>query len=94
MIDEELKQFIIDFMNIDEEDVQDNLFDIFILSAIEYLNNAGVTEENKKSNLYKMAVALLVSHWYDNGSVTTDVNNQPLKWSLQYILTQLQYCGD
>lgn len=90
----ELRDFVIDFMRVDSDDIDSIMLDIYIQSAIEYLDNAGVRESNKVKYLYKIAIALLSSHWYDNGTVTTDVNNTPLKYSLQYIVQQLKYCGE
>lgn len=87
-----LKEFCMEFMGLDEEDYDSLVFEILINGAKGYLKNAGVPKANQNKALYKLAVALLVSHWWDNGQVVTDVNNQPLKYSLSYIISQLKYC--
>lgn len=85
----ELKEYLrIDF----EED--DILLRSLLLAAEEYLYNAGIKRDYKKS-LYSLAIKLLVKHWYDNREcvVAGNVNNK-LEYSLNAILAQLRYCGD
>lgn len=85
----ELKEYLrIDF----EED--DMLLRSLLSAAEEYLYNAGIKIDYKKP-LYRLAIKLLVKHWYDNRDcvVAGNVNNK-LEYSLNAILTQLRYCGD
>jgi uncharacterized phage protein (predicted DNA packaging) len=83
---EEIKEFLrIDYS---EED-------IFIhglqLAAEEYMSNAGVNKDYNKE-LYKLAVKLLVSHWYENRTLeTTGPNFHKVSFSLDTIITQLKY---
>lgn len=59
-----------------------------IYAAKAFLKNAGVIEE--KSELYKLAIKILVSHWYENREVTGKADK--LAYSLDSIITQLKYC--
>lgn len=85
----DIKEFVrVDF----EED--DILLQTLIYAAEEYLLNAGIEKDYSK-NLYKLAISLLVKHWYDNrDSVVIGSVTKKLEFSLNAILTQLKYCGD
>ena len=75
-----------------EED--DILLQTLIYAAEEYLLNAGIKKDYSKS-LYKLAISLLVKHWYDNrDSVAIGSTTKKLEFSLNSILVQLKYCGD
>ena len=73
-------------------DGEDNEIEAFISAAEEYLQNAGIKKRDD-SDLYKLAVKLLVSQWYSNripvGTVT-----QAMNYSLQRIIMQLQLGED
>ena len=58
-------------------------------AAIVFLKNAGVVES--KSELYKLAIKILVSHWYENREVIGKSDKLP--YSLDSIITQLKYCN-
>lgn len=84
---EEIKKYLrIDYDGEDEE------LQAFANAAEEYLKNAGI-KADYTSELYKLAVKLLVSNWYSNripiGTVT-----QAMEYSLRRIIIQLQLGED
>lgn len=84
---EEIKKYLrIDY------DCEDEEIKAFVSAAEEYLKNAGITAK-PESELYKLAVKLLVSNWYSNripiGTVT-----QAMEYSLRRIIIQLQLGED
>ncbi len=83
---EELKLFLkID----DDEEIL--LIEGLQKSAEEYLNNAGIKKDYTKE-LYKLAIKILVSHWYENRAVETIGKNvSKIAFGLDTILTQLKY---
>ena len=61
------------------------------LSAEEYLSNAGIKKDYTKE-LYKLAIKILVSHWYENRAVETIGKNvTKIAFGLDTILLQLKY---
>jgi len=80
---EEIKNY----MKIDD-DVDDSLINSLIESANIYMVNAGV--KNFENDLYKLAIKMLVLHWYENREVIGNANK--LSFSLDNIITQLKYC--
>ena len=95
-VSEQTKLFVQNFMNLDADDLRQNASQItvYMNAAYQYLIQGGCDERLNSTPLFMLAVALLTAHYYDNGMITTDVNNQPLKYSLSYIIQQLKYCGD
>lgn len=83
---EELKLFLkID----DDEEIL--LIEGLQKSAEEYLNNAGIKKDYTKE-LYKLAIKILVSHWYENRAVETIGKNvSKVAFGLDTILIQLKY---
>lgn len=78
------------FLRIDDNS-EDTLIESFKSAAEEYLENAGVIKDYSKE-LYKLAIKLLVSHWYENrDSVLIGSISKKLEYSLNSILIQLQY---
>jgi len=67
-----------------EENIQS-----FVDSAEAYLLNAGIAK-NESSPIYKLAVKMLVTFWYDNRIPSGDTTAQP--FGLAGLITQLQYC--
>lgn len=57
-------------------------------AAEEYLSNAGVAK-NYDKELYKLAIKLLVSHWYENRAIVGKADK--LAFSLDSIILQLKY---
>ena len=71
----------------------DNDYELeYITSLIDaakaFLKNAGVIEQ--ESELYKLAIKILVSHWYENRELTGKADK--LAYSLDSIITHLKYC--
>lgn len=78
------------FLKIDDYE-EDNLIQALQLSAEEYLTNAGIKKDYSKE-LYKLAIKILVSHWYENRSVEIIGKNvSKIAYGLETILTQLKY---
>ena len=77
------------YLRVDIED-DDTLIAALQKSAEEYLENAGVTKDYSKE-LYKLAIKLLVSHWYENRDVQSEKAAAKLSFSLDTIITQLKY---
>lgn len=80
---EDIKQFL----RVDGSE-DDTLIQGFQLAAEEYLSNAGVNKDYTKE-LYKLAIKLLVGHWFDNRAVVG--TNAKLSFSLETIITQLKF---
>lgn len=75
------------FLRVDGED-EDTLIQGLQLGAEEYLLNAGINKDYTKE-LYKLAIKLLVTHWYNNREVTGKADK--LAFSLDTIILQLKY---
>ncbi|WP_291648934.1 head-tail connector protein [Clostridium sp.] len=83
---EELKLFL----RIDGEE-EDSLIEGLKIGAEEYLTNAGINKDYNKE-LYKLAIKILVNHWYENRAVeTTGKNVSKVAFGLDTILIQLKY---
>jgi len=62
-------------------------------AAEEYLLNAGVAKDYTK-NLFKIAIKLLISHWYENrNAVVVGSISKNMEFSLSNIIIQLKYSG-
>ena len=85
---DELLEHVKEYLRIDGD--QDNtMLGLLIDSAKEYLSNAGVKEN--KSDLYKLAVTMLVTQWYENRNQEIDSRNKKvLELGLQTIILQLK----
>jgi len=78
------------FCRVDGTD-EDTLISGLQLGAEEYLLNAGVNKDYTKE-LYKLAIKLLVNHWYDNrDSVLIGSISKSMEFSLASIIAQLKY---
>lgn len=82
-------QEIKEYMRLDE-DYDDLLIQTLITSAETYLLNAGVKIDYADNELYRLAIKMLVLHWYENREVIGDAKK--LSFSLDSIITQLIYC--
>lgn len=70
-------------------DEDDNLIASLQFAAEQYLNNAGI-KKDYNNELYKLAISLLVTHWYENREPTGKADK--LAFSLDSMITQLRYC--
>jgi uncharacterized phage protein (predicted DNA packaging) len=78
------------FLRIDHDE-EDELINGLQLSAEEYLTNAGINKDYSKE-LYKLAIKILVSHWYENRFVeNVGKNVTKIAFGLDTILIQLKY---
>lgn len=78
------------FLKIDDYE-EDTLIEALQLSAEEYLTNAGINKDYTKE-LYKLAIKILVSHWYENRAIETIGKNvSKIAFGLDTILIQLKY---
>lgn len=81
------------YLRIDGEE-EDALLSSLIIAANEYIKNATRPDVDETSELYKTAVKLLISHWYENrGAVLIGSISKSLEFGLQSILIQLSHCG-
>lgn len=80
-------QEIKEYLRIDGDE-EDNLLVGLQLAAEKYLENAGITKDYDNA-LYKLAVKLIVCHWYENREPTG--NAQELAFSLRHIIAQLKH---
>lgn len=83
---EELKLFL----RIDGEE-EDLFIEGLQIAAEEYLTNAGIKKDYTKE-LYKLAIKILISHWYENRAVeTVGKNVSKIAFGLDTIIVQLKY---
>lgn len=78
------------FLRIDGEE-EDSSIEGLQIAAEEYLTNAGIKKDYTKE-LYKLAIKILISHWYENRAVeTVGKNVSKIAFGLDTILIQLKY---
>lgn len=78
------------FLRIDDDE-EDTLIEGLRIGAEEYLTNAGIKKDYSKE-LYKLAIKILVSHWYENRNIeTVGKNVSKIAFGLDTILIQLKY---
>lgn len=78
------------FLKIDGDE-EDTLIEGLQLGAEEYLTNAGIIK-NYEKELYKLAIKILVTHWYENRAVeTVGKNVSKIAFGLDTIIIQLKY---
>lgn len=84
-----------EYLRVDGEDEDDTIISL-INSAESYLKNAGCAltdAEGTPLKLAQLAIKQLVVHWYENREPVG--KSDRLTFSLDNIITQLQYCyGD
>ena len=83
---EEVKQYL----KVDYEE-EDDLISSLVGAAHKYLVNAGISKDSIDNNqeLYKLAMKLLIAHWYEKREITGKA--EQLAFSLSAILMQLRY---
>ena len=78
------------YLKLDDNE-EDDFVQTLLISAEEYLTNAGITKDYTKE-LYKLAIKILVAHWFENRAVeTVGKNVTKIAFSLEVILVQLKY---
>jgi uncharacterized phage protein (predicted DNA packaging) len=75
------------YLKKDEDDENELILGLHLAAEL-YLINAGVIVNN--SELYGIAIKLLVGHWYDNRSIIGKTDKK-IAFSLDSIITQLKY---
>lgn len=75
-----------------DDNFEDDLIDNLLKSAKEYMLTCGITDKNKLSNLYDLAIKMLVSHWYENREVVGEA--KLLAYSLNSIIFKMSLVGD
>lgn len=78
------------FLRTDNDD-EDMLIQSLVLAAENYLTNAGC-KQLYNVELYRLAIMLLVSHFYENRDVVSDKKTNVTAFGLPQIITQLKYC--
>jgi uncharacterized phage protein (predicted DNA packaging) len=87
---EEVKQYL----RIDGSE-EDSFLASLIPAAKIYIKNATDINVNENDELQKLAVFLLVSHWYENRQVVAvGTISKELEFSLRSILIQMRYCDE
>lgn len=77
------------YLRVDSES-EDMLLLSLKVAAEEYLTNAGVIKDYTQE-LYKLAIKLLISHWYENRDIVLIGSiSKKLEYSLNHILIQLK----
>lgn len=71
-----------------DDDIEDDLIRGLQIAAEEYLINADIAK-NYTSELYKLAIKMLVNHWYDNRALIGTEQQVPLMF--QNVKMQLRY---
>lgn len=92
-----------DYLRIDGDDENSSL-SLFLQSAFSYLENAGVkkpmdpfekVDDADKYAQYRLAVLMLVTHWYENRIVITPsaakVEQTPIPYGLESMILQLKW---
>ena len=78
------------FLRVDGNE-EDSLIKSLQAAAEEYLTDAGIMKNYNKEK-YKLAVKILVNHWYENRAVETIGKNvSKVAFGLDTILIQLKY---
>jgi uncharacterized phage protein (predicted DNA packaging) len=80
-----------EYLRIDGSE-EDSFLVSLITAAKAYIKNATGKVIDEDNDLHRLAVNLLVSHWYENREVIGKADK--LAFSLESILLQITYCGD
>ena len=73
-----------------DNDEEDELLKQLLLASEQYLLNSGC-EIDYENELYSLAIKLLISHFYENRTITGE--NKHLNFSLSSIIPQLKKLG-
>jgi uncharacterized phage protein (predicted DNA packaging) len=77
------------FLRVDGTD-EDGLIEGLQLGAETYLTNAGVTKDYA-NDLYKLAVKMLIIHWYENRMNFAIGKVEKIAFSLESIIFSIKY---
>lgn len=90
MIDNELFEEVKNYIRVDYDEDDDNIT-TFILSAETFLKSHGV-KKDYENKLYKIAIFMLVSIWYDNRGLQEQAREIP--FGVTRIIRQLNIMND
>lgn len=83
------KEDIKEYLRIDFDD-DDNIIDLLIITAKQYIKDTTEKEYNDNDKIYELCLKMLVSHWYENrNAIGNNVNEVP--YSITNLLTILSY---
>ena len=82
---EEIKQFL----KVEGEE-EDDIIQGLQLAAEEYLENAGI-QKNYRKKLYKLAIGMLITHWYENRCIEVSARANKICYGIDTIIMQLRY---
>lgn len=77
------------FLRVDGTE-EDTLIASLQLASEVYLTNAGITKDYT-NDLYKLAVRLLITHWYENRDTFINLKTTKIDFSIQAIICSLRY---
>lgn len=83
------------FLRIEQDyTLEDTFLESLIESAEMYILNATDKTFDSTNELAKLAVKMLITHWYENRQVESysNSNSKKISFSLDCILTQLRFC--
>ncbi|WP_427340644.1 head-tail connector protein [Caloranaerobacter sp. DY30410] len=82
-----------EFLRLEQDYTEEDIFlNSLIVAAKEYIKNATSLDYDDTNELYKLAIKILVTHWYENREAISERKTDKIAFSLNSILTQLQYC--
>lgn len=77
------------YLRVNEDEDEEDIFISSLQKAAEiYMKNAGVVV-GYEDELYKLAIHMMVLHWYDNRGIVGE--NKEIPHTLQPIIIQLQH---
>lgn len=89
----ELLTYIKQYLRIEQDWTEDDsVLSSLIIAAKNYIKNATGIDIVETNELHKLALSLLVIHWYENREIVGKVDK--LAFSLDSILKQITYSGE
>jgi len=79
------------WLRIDQED-EDELIQMLILSAENYLKNATGIDYDSENKLAKLFCLILITDWYENRELIGHKVSDKVRFTVQSMLAQLTYC--
>ncbi|QEK13722.1 phage gp6-like head-tail connector protein (plasmid) [Crassaminicella thermophila] len=82
-----------EFLRLEQDYTEEDIFlNSLLVAAKEYIKNATGLDYDDTNELYKLAIKILVTHWYENREAISEKKTDKIAFSLNSILIQLQYC--
>lgn len=92
MVDDKLLQEVKNYIRVDDNE-DDESIETFIISAETFLKSHGV-KKDYENELYKIAIFMLVSIWFDNRGGLTDPGVREIPFGVTRIIRQLNILND